>query len=134
MRFLFGINWADSGPGFSWPADYHVAWLPGFDRWILVYSADSPDALGYCDIALGSFAPDVEGSAAVRGLLVADWRRQAEEWSREPWESLWSEENVSEDEALAWRGEAWKEEGGEEDEPGLDGDGDSRGGSCQHPG
>jgi len=29
-RFLFRINWADSGPGMSWPADYHLVWLPGF--------------------------------------------------------------------------------------------------------
>jgi hypothetical protein len=67
-------------------------------------------------------------------LLVADWRRQAEEWSREPWESVWSEENVREDEALAWWGVAWKEEGGEEDAPGLDGDSGSPGGSCRYPG
>lgn len=23
-RFLFGINWADSAPGISWPADYYL--------------------------------------------------------------------------------------------------------------
>ena len=25
---LFTINWADSGPGFSWPEAYHVTCLP----------------------------------------------------------------------------------------------------------
>jgi hypothetical protein len=27
-RRLFVINWADSGPGFSWPVAYYVTWLP----------------------------------------------------------------------------------------------------------
>ena len=58
VRFLFRINWANSGPGFSWPADYHLVWLPGFDRWVLTYSADSPDAMGYCDFALGAFGAE----------------------------------------------------------------------------
>lgn len=34
-RFLFGINWADSGPGFSWPEDYYATWLPGFDCFVV---------------------------------------------------------------------------------------------------
>jgi hypothetical protein len=62
-RFLFEINWADSGPGFSWPAAYSVTWLPGFDRHVVTYSADSPDALGYFDFALGSFAHGAEAWA-----------------------------------------------------------------------
>jgi hypothetical protein len=27
-RHLLTINWADSGPGYSWPVAYYVAWLP----------------------------------------------------------------------------------------------------------
>ena len=27
-RFLFQINWANSGPGISWPVAYYVTWLP----------------------------------------------------------------------------------------------------------
>ena len=26
------INWADSGPGFSWPEAYHVVYVPGYER------------------------------------------------------------------------------------------------------
>jgi hypothetical protein len=29
VQFLFRINWANSGPGINWPADYYLVWLPG---------------------------------------------------------------------------------------------------------
>ncbi|RDH83608.1 MAG: hypothetical protein DIZ78_13930 [endosymbiont of Escarpia spicata] len=32
-RFLFEINWANTGPDFCWPEGYHLAYLPGFGRW-----------------------------------------------------------------------------------------------------
>jgi hypothetical protein len=34
------INWADSGPGFSWPESYHVTYLPGFDKFVITASTD----------------------------------------------------------------------------------------------
>jgi hypothetical protein len=67
-RHLFTINWADSGPGFSWPTAYYVAWLPYYDRYVVTASADCPDAFGYCDFALGAFSIDTpikEGSARI---------------------------------------------------------------------
>jgi hypothetical protein len=101
VRFLFGINWADSAPGLSWPADYHLTWLPGFDRWVLTYSADSPDAMGYCDFALGAFGADDDWREAVREILVADWRFQFAEWDQAPWAYVWRPGLVTEREALA---------------------------------
>jgi hypothetical protein len=59
------INWADSGPGLSWPADYNLVWLPTYDRFVLTYSADSPDAFGYCDFALGTVAAEIPGQLCV---------------------------------------------------------------------
>ena len=29
-RHLLTINWADSGPGFSWPVAYNATYVPGF--------------------------------------------------------------------------------------------------------
>ena len=107
-RFLFRINWADSGPGMSWPADYHLVWLPGFDRFVLTYSADSPDAFGYCDFALGSVGAVDDWRAVVREILVEDWRFQFNEWNQSPWAYVWGEGLIKEEEALAWRKEAWK--------------------------
>ena len=40
------VNWADSGPGFSWPESYHVTYLPGFDTFVITASRDGPDAWG----------------------------------------------------------------------------------------
>jgi hypothetical protein len=108
VRFLFRINWADSGPGFSWPADYHLVWLPGFDRWVLTYSADSPDAMGYCDFALGAFGEEHDWRESAREILVADWRFQWSEWEQTPWQEFWGTGLVTEEEAMAWRAEAWR--------------------------
>ena len=108
VRFLFRINWADSAPGFSWPADYYLVWLPGFDRWVLTYSADSPDAMGYCDFALGSIGPDDDWRESVREILVADWRFQYSEWEQTPWAYVWRPGLVTQEEALEWRKEAWE--------------------------
>ena len=47
------INWADSGPGYSWPESYHVTYLPGFDRFVMTASRDGPDAWGCVDQAIG---------------------------------------------------------------------------------
>ena len=54
-QYLLTINWADSGPGFSWPVAYHVTWVPIYDEYVVTQSADSPDAFGYCDFAIGRF-------------------------------------------------------------------------------
>jgi len=85
VRFLFQINWADTAPGFSWPADYHLIWLPGFDRWVLTYSADSPDAMGYCDIALGWIGPDDEESDETREEGDADQPGRSRRQPTERW-------------------------------------------------
>lgn len=108
VRFLFGINWADTAPGLSWPAEYHLVWLPGFERWVLTYSADSPDAMGYCDFALGVISPDDDWRMAVRRILVDDWRFQFNEWDQAPWAYVWHAGLVTANEAMAWRREAWE--------------------------
>ena len=52
-QLLLCINWADSGPGFSWPESYHVTRIPGFDKYIFTASRDSTDAWGCTDHAIG---------------------------------------------------------------------------------
>lgn len=107
-RYLFRMNWADSGPGISWPVEYNLVWLPGYDRWALVESADCPDAFGYCDFALGAIGVDDNWCETVRTALVNDWRYQFNEWDQAPWACLLSTGLVSEQEAMAWRAEAWR--------------------------
>jgi hypothetical protein len=107
-RHLFTMNWADSAPGLSWPAAYHLCWLPGFDRFVLAYSADSPDVFGYCDFALGYFGPDADWRESVKEILIEDWRTQWNEWDQTPWAYVLVAGTVSEAEALAWRNKAWR--------------------------
>jgi hypothetical protein len=47
------INWADSGPGFSWPESYHITNLPGFDKFVITGSRDGHDVWGCADHAIG---------------------------------------------------------------------------------
>jgi hypothetical protein len=72
-------------------------------------SADSPDALGYCDFALGSFGietPIKEGSCAI---IRADWEAQRE-WDQQRWEYLFSTGLVSNAEANALADLVWSSE------------------------
>ena len=47
-QLICTINWADSGPGFSWPESYHVTYLPGFGKFVVtasrVIGSPYPDA------------------------------------------------------------------------------------------
>ena len=45
-RHLMTINWADSGPGFSWPVAYKATYVPGFSRTVVTASADCPEMFG----------------------------------------------------------------------------------------
>lgn len=97
---LFTINWADSGPGYSWPVAYYATWIPGFDRFVVTSSADSEDYFGYADVALGWFpgkTPVVKGS---RRVLVAFWSSIAEYQSK--WQDFLESGVVDEGMADRW--------------------------------
>ena len=79
-RHLLTINWADSGPGYSWPVAYYVAWLPYYDRFVVTASADCPEGFGYCDVAIGSFGIETPLKA-----LSGSERKQHEIWATQLW-------------------------------------------------
>ena len=110
-RFLMMINWADSGPGFSWPESYHVTYLPYYDVQVVTGSVDSPEMHGYTDRALGHFPTDVPLLEGSRKIIVEDWTTQAG-WGQEEWAYLFSEGMVDGEMARDWAKEVW----GEEDE------------------
>lgn len=109
-QHLFTLNWADSGPGFSWPAAYYATWIPGYDRFAVTDSADCPDAHGYADLAIGHFGKEEGLVAGSRQVVVADWRRRIGEYGQGRWAYLFGEGLVDETEAKAWADEAWEEE------------------------
>ena len=104
-RFLFMINWADSGPGFSWPEAYNVTSLPGFQRSVVTASADSTDAHGYTDFAIGWFPDSEDWRAGCKRVITGWWRSMLD--FQEPWEYLFNAGAVDEEEAYAWREEVW---------------------------
>jgi hypothetical protein len=104
---LFIINWADSGPGFSWPVAYHATWIPGYRRWVVTASADGDDSWGCTDIAVGSF----RGSNILAGagrVIRKEWRRARNEVSQGPWVDLLGSGVVTQDEAWSWRANVWR--------------------------
>jgi len=91
-RALFEIDWATSGPGFSWPMAYFVTWLPGYDRFVVTSSSDSPEGNhGFCDLALGHFEgggamPAAAVAAAAGEIVRQDWQSQYASWEQAQWE------------------------------------------------
>jgi hypothetical protein len=118
-RLLFEINWADSGPDFSWPVAYYVTWLPYYDRFVVTASADSPEALGYCDFALGFFGIETrikEGSSAI---IRADWQEQYDGWEHPRWKYLFRTGLISKAGAVALADMVWRTEQDDEEAEGV---------------
>jgi hypothetical protein len=109
-RFLFQINWANSGPGISWPVAYYLAWLPVYDVFVVTESADSPEALGYCDRALGWFGVDTPVTEGAKRVIAGDWQHRYDEWGQEQWEHFLDAGLVSSGEVWSWAAEVWVNE------------------------
>lgn len=104
---LFTINWATSGPGYDWPAAYHLTWLPLYDCHVVTESLDGPDAFGYCDFALGWFPHGQETVAGVRKIVIAKWYSQMMFRHQRKWECVTRPGLVTESQAVNWRGRVW---------------------------
>ena len=110
------INWADSGPGYSWPESYHVTYIPGLEKFIVTSSRDGADAFGCADHALGW------GSVAEGELLVAKriiqgfWEHQRNEWDQERWAYLFDEGLIDSATADAWAEEIWPQDNAPDEE------------------
>lgn len=105
--YLFTLNWADSGPGFSWPVAYHATWIPGYERWVVTASADSPDTWGCSDIAVGWFRGNDIPAGAGR-VIRREWRGLLREGDQPPWAYLFDTGLVTKEEAHAWRARVWR--------------------------
>jgi hypothetical protein len=106
-RFLFMINWADSGPGFSWPESYHVAYLPGFERYVVTASQDSPDMHGYTDEAIGHFPQDEDVESGVHRVITGWWQGQLDGGDQQRWEYLFDVGEIDAETAEQWADEVW---------------------------
>ncbi len=109
-QHLFTINWANSGPGYSWPESYWITWVPGFDQHVLTSSLDCPDAHGYTDFALGHFEKEQSILEAARVIITEQWSLQKSDYGQEGWEEFWGGGELTDcDTAIKWRNEVWPE-------------------------
>ena len=106
-RYLMMINWADSGPGYSWPVAYYVTWLPLFERYVVTQSADSPDAYGYCDFAIGHFGASDDYVSDAGTVIKSDWEWQRDEFTQHAWAYLFGTGLIDETSAQVLRHEVW---------------------------
>jgi hypothetical protein len=109
-QYLFTLNWADSGPGCSWPGAYYTTWVPFYERFVVTYSADTPEVFGYADIAIGQFEAKEGLKDGSHRIIVEDWRSQYHDCGQERWAYLFGTGIVDEAEAESWADEVWEEE------------------------
>jgi len=114
--YLFMINWADSGPGFSWPESYYSTCLPGYDIYVVTASQDSDDVHGYTDEAIGCFVsnnPDMVNLEAST-IIKQWWKYQYDGWGQESWAYLFGTGLIDEETAERMRSDIWLHERMEE--------------------
>ncbi len=109
-RLLLAIDWAESGPGFSWPEAYYATYVPQFQRHVVTASVDCAETWGATDFAIGVVP---EGAELLRGcgaVLRAWWRHQRSLGDQPPWASVLDTGLVDRPTARAWRIRTWGSE------------------------
>ena len=106
-EFLLMINYADSGPGFSWPESYHAVLFPHYDVYIVTASQDSPDMRGYTDEAIGWFARDTDILEGARPILCDWWSGEIQPLPEYAWQEVWNSGLIDGITAYAWRAEVF---------------------------
>lgn len=109
-QHLFTINWGDSGPGFSWPEAYYLAYIPGRHRYVVLASQDSTDEWGCTDRAIGHFDAGEDKLLGAKRLIAARWR-PGDGSEPIPWCELLETGLVDRETAECWRREVWSEPG-----------------------
>jgi hypothetical protein len=119
-RHICTVNWADSGPGFSWPEAYHLTYLPGFDKFVVTASRDGPDAWGCSDHAIGVADGGLDPVEAAKEVVIGQWRYQFDNWEQSRWAYLLGEGLIDKATASCWADEVWATEPNEENAEGED--------------
>ena len=108
---VLSINWADSGPGYSYPENYYIAWVPFYDRYVVTVSADTPYN-GYLDFAIGWLKEDGNVGTDIRSIVERRWSDLS--LYLEAWQDCLDSGIVPD--PYAWRNSVWHEEAEEWDE------------------
>ncbi len=105
--FLLEVNWADSAPGISWPEAYHVGWLPGFDRWVLTSSRDTPELDGYCDRVLCHFDQCDDPAAEAGSRIQVYWQGLKNAYGQARWASLLNAGRIAQGDVVRMASTVW---------------------------
>ena len=104
-KLICCINWADSGPGFSWPEAYHITYIPDFKKYIVTSSRDGDDVYGCADHAIG-WGELIEGELEIAKRCVLDhW--SSLNWEQERWAYVFDEGIIDSKIATEWANEIW---------------------------
>ena len=104
-KLICCINWADSGPGFSWPEAYHITYIPDYKKYIVTSSRDGDDVYGCADHAIG-WGELIEGELEVAKRCVQNhW--SSLNWEQERWAYVFDEGIINSKTATEWANEIW---------------------------
>ena len=70
---VLSINWASSGPSYSWPLKYYISWIPHYERYVVTVSYDSPEVEGYLDLAIGDLSEGASVEKELKSVIVRHW-------------------------------------------------------------
>ena len=90
-QHIVTINWADSGPGYSWPESYHITHVHTFDKYIVTASRDGTDAFGCSDHAIGFTDGDLAPIEAARKVITESWLGLVNTFDQQQWAYLFKE-------------------------------------------
>ncbi len=107
--FLLMINWANSGPGYSWPESYYATYLPGYDIYVVTVSQDSDDKHGFTDEAIDYFEIDNPQwiNKPAQAIIKYWWALSYKDWNQHPWVEIFSPGEISIQEAHDLSDEVW---------------------------
>jgi hypothetical protein len=90
-RRLLTINWADSGPGYSWPEEYRVTYVPLYDVFVVTGSVDSTDLYQVTDFALGRFPAGEDVLSSAAAIVQSEWRNLFQAYDQQRWAYIFDE-------------------------------------------
>ena len=114
-KLMCCVNWADSGPGFSWPEAYHITYIPGFNQYVVTSSRDGSDIFGVADHAIGNADGSRDPIEVARELVVKFWWIYNHDGEQERWAYLFDEGLIGSQTAEEWAEEIWPIEAVEEE-------------------
>lgn len=115
-KHVVTINWADSGPGFSWPEAYYITYLPSFNKYIVTASRDSEDAYGCTDHAIGVADGNLGEIKAAKEVIIKNWHEQFDSYDQSRWAYLFNEGLIDTAISNQWADEVWDDDANLEDE------------------